>query len=565
MRSSWLVGLGLLGLVIGGCSAASEGSVDDEVYGANPFLADPTNGGKADTAYMNPDGREVEVDLEADVEAPAYKLAGAPAELGQFALTYLRKRGEFYLESLAEDATSDSRVEWLVDGAWITAQQAKSVASDKLRRWRIRGVNAVLLHSAADGVEQGQVFTAEVPIKPYSVMSDAADTCADPDGHMDLDASVYWYLWNPDKAACSISTQKMTVTLSKLLPDSKVVYPEYDQLVKDGKVTAVVLFGQIGDGALSENDIGMRGFREMSSWLEGAGFQQVSAAPLGRRFVKPIGGVDFEIDLYSPKEFSGLSDYAHFDNFQRALSEHEIVAYDGHSMLGASDFWSRPVYPQSYQIFLYGGCLGYEYYVAPILGGKGGWANLDLMSSVVEVSAGANEFAGPVLAKIAWALDNGYRASWRDLLVAVRQRVGDSTFGVSGVRDNCFSPDGSLCGASENSVRYGSESQVAIPDGSQTGATSTIGVPDVFEAKSVTLHLDVTHDWVGDLVISLEHDGTQVKVWDQTGGSKQQIQESFDLPQFAGKDASGTWKLRLIDVAKGNTGTLNAWALDFGK
>ena len=64
MRSSWLVGLGLLGLVIGGCSAASEGSVDDEVYGANPFLADPTNGGKADTAYMNPDGREVEVDLE---------------------------------------------------------------------------------------------------------------------------------------------------------------------------------------------------------------------------------------------------------------------------------------------------------------------------------------------------------------------------------------------------------------------------------------------------------------------------------------------------------------------
>ena len=58
---------------------------------------------------------------------------------------------------------------------------------------------------------------------------------------------------------------------------------------------------------------------------------------------------------------SRLGDFAHFANFQKALSEHEVVAYDGHSMLGASDFWARPTYPDFYQIFLYGGCLGYEY------------------------------------------------------------------------------------------------------------------------------------------------------------------------------------------------------------
>ena len=75
--------------------------------GENPFLVDQSNEGKADTAYVNPDGIEVEVDLEADIEAPAYQLADAPTMLGQFALTYLRKHGEFYLESLAEAEGSE--------------------------------------------------------------------------------------------------------------------------------------------------------------------------------------------------------------------------------------------------------------------------------------------------------------------------------------------------------------------------------------------------------------------------------------------------------------------------
>jgi hypothetical protein len=159
-----------------------------------------------------------------------------------------------------------------------------------------------------------------------------------------------------------------------------------------------------------------------------------------------VNGTTVQMDLYSPREFSGLEDYAHFDNWQKAIAEHEIVVWDGHSMLGASDFWTRPKYPSFYQIFLYGGCLGYEYYVRPIFEGKGSsWAKVDIMSSVVEVSASANEFAAPALAKIVWALDHGNRASWRNILLKVRDSVGDSTFGVSGVRDNCYTPTGSRC------------------------------------------------------------------------------------------------------------------------
>ena len=427
------------------CSASTDGGSEPGPEGSNPFLDDQTPSGKADTAYTNPDGIEVEVDIEADVEAPEYRLLESPAFVAQFATTYLRERKEFYLESLAEDSTSKDRVEWLVDGTWITAAAAASVDKSKLKRFRMRGVNAVLLNEAKNGVTDGTVFEAEVPIKPFSVMTDAGDKCGTTGGHIGLSQSVYWYLWNPDKAGCTLPTQQLKLTVSKMFAESQKTYPEFDQLTKDGKITAVVLFGQIGDGPIDDSEAGVRNMKTMASWLTGGGFKEVLQAPVGRRFSKRLGTTDFEIDLYAPTDFSGLSDYGHFPNFQKAIGEHEIVVYDGHSMLGASDFWSKPKYPDFYQIYLYGGCLGYEYYVRPILEGKKGWDKLDLVSSVVEVSADANAIAGPVFAKIAWGLEHNNNVTWRDLLLAVRNRVGDSTFGASGVRDNCYSPQGSLC------------------------------------------------------------------------------------------------------------------------
>ena len=424
-----------IGVLLLGCGASDTSS------SPNPFLQDQSNSGKEDTAYMNPDGIEVEVDLEADVEGlTRWNYKQAPAELGQFALTYLRKRGGVYLESLAEDASSESRPEWLVDGVWLAMDKISDVPLEKLRHFRLRAVNAVLLFEAAKGVKAGHLFATTVPLNPFDLMSEAGDTCADPDSHIGLSQSVYWYLWNPEKEGCKAKLQPMKVTLASRMAKSKTVYPEYDRLVADQKLTAVFIFGQIGDGEISDGDMGMRSFRQMADWLGEAGFSEVTPAPLGRRFSKTVAEVAVEIDLYSPREFSGLGDYGHFENFQKAISEHELVIYDGHSMLGASDFWARPTYPDFYQIFFYGGCLGYEYYVRPILAGKKGWANVDILSSVVEVSATANDFAAPALAKILWALENGYRASWRDILVTVRTAVGDSTFGVSGVRDNVFRP-----------------------------------------------------------------------------------------------------------------------------
>src|SRR4051812_11337323 len=87
-------------LVASGAGCAGEAGPD---AADNPFLGDLSDSGKEDSAYMNPDGIEVEVDLEGDVEGSSYQIKNAPVEIGQFALTYFRKTETMFIESLAED------------------------------------------------------------------------------------------------------------------------------------------------------------------------------------------------------------------------------------------------------------------------------------------------------------------------------------------------------------------------------------------------------------------------------------------------------------------------------
>ena len=427
-----------LGLIFLAACASTPSTPD------NPFLSNQDDDGKEDSSYVNPDGTEVEVDIEGDVTGTSFQIDDAPALLGQFALTDFRKSNSMYIESLAEDASAAGRAEWLIDGTWVAANKVPS--GKAMTHWRIRGLDTVLLFSAAKKAVVGQTFTAKAPANPFTVYSDAGKSCADDDDHIGLDQTVYWYRWEPDQSSCKIAKQDLQVTVSKTFSKTtSTVYPEYDKLLADGKMTTVIMFGEIDDGPITDSETGMQNFHRYGEWLTEAGFKKVTAK-LGERYEKTVHGTLVQMDLYSPKVFSGLDDYGHYANFETAITQHEIVVWDGHSMLGASDFWSRPKYPGTYQIFLYGGCLGYEYYVQPILEGKGNsWAKLDIMSSVVEVSASANEFAAPALAKIVWALDHGNRASWRSILVKVRDSVGDSTFGVSGVRDNCYAPGGSRC------------------------------------------------------------------------------------------------------------------------
>ena len=547
-------------LAAAGCAAPT--SAGEGAEGTNPFLDDGS--GKEDTGYINSAGLEVEVTLESDISVPSSRVFDAPADLAQYAVTYLRKRHEFYLELLAEDSTAPERVEWLVDGSWISHSEAQSVDRAKLTHFRMQNVNAVLLNRTASSISAGQAWTARVPAKQYSIFSDAGDKCADYNSHIHLDQGVYWYLWNPERSGCSAELTDLTVTIEELLPRNPPSYPEYDELWKDNELTAVVLFGELDDGSDIHNDYNWAGADRFGRWLEDAGFVESTGAPIGRRFVKTSGELKTTIDIYYPDAFRSVVDYANMANWQRAVSEHEVVIYLGHSVLGTGSAYSDVRYPSDYQIFVIGGCLGYEYYVRPVLEGKGGWENVDTVSSIVENGYGElNNIAGSLLGKLIEGFEHGGSASWQDILGAMTQKLGHSHFGASGARDNCFSPQGDRCDGPPpvEGTTYENTTPVAIPDNDPAGVDSTIEVPDSTTIASLTVEIDIAHTYTGDLKVVLSHGGAEQVLWDNAGGGGHDIHARVPGDGFRGMNAGGTWSLRVVDSAAVDTGSIERWAL----
>jgi len=243
-----------------------------------------------------------------------------------------------------------------------------------------------------------------------------------------------------------------------------------------------------------------------------------------------------------------------------------VVIYLGHSVLGTGSAYDDVHYPDFYQIQFIGGCLGYEYYVRPVLNGHQGWANVDAVASIVEnLYTEMNPASGAFLAKLFWGFENGGKASWQDIMAAINNELGHEHFGVAGARDNCFTPTGNRCtNPPPAGDHYASATAVAVPDNDPTGAASTITVPDALKVGSLAVTLDVSHTYVGDLTITLTHGGTTKTLWARQGGSQHDIQQTFTVATFNGHDAHGDWILKLVDSAAVDTGTLNSWSLDIG-
>lgn len=552
-------------LIVAALFIGCGGDPQVEDPGPNPFLDDFMSDGKEDSGYVNLRGVEVEVTIEADLEATSWRMFDGPAELAQFALTYLRKRDEVYLEILAEDADTPERVEWLVNGEWLSRAEAEAAGVETLRRFRIQDVNVVLLNGEARRVSEGQVFEAEVPVRPYDVMTEAQDSCADYNSHLDLSQSVYWYLWNPSKSGCELETQQMTLTVEDIMPSNPESYPEYDQLIEDGRLDVVVLFGKADDGAV-EDDYNWQNVTALSDWLLDADFEEVADPPLGRRFVRTVDELVETVDIYGPDLFHSVADRTRFHNWQRAVSEHEVVMYNGHSVLGSGMAFEEVDYPDFYQIFQVASCLSYEYYVRPVLAGKGGWENVDVISNVEPTYYGEGlPLTSTILARLFWGAENGGQASWQDIMEAVSQRLYHFRFGVSGARGNCFSPEGNRCEEPPpppEQERFESTTPSEIPDNDPQGVTNEITVEEGSVIGAVAVEIDATHTWVGDLQITVSHGELSETVWARQGGSADNVQGTFELSdQWVGVDPNGSWSMTVSDHASRDTGTLNSWAL----
>lgn len=133
---------------------------------------------------------------------------------------------------------------------------------------------------------------------------------------------------------------------------------------------------------------------------------------------------------------------------------------------------------------------------------------------------------------------------------------------------------------------------IPIPDGpaaNTQGAPifNTINIPDPGNVDEILVSVDVTHSWIGDLVIQVsDPNGAEfTNVWARSCNDTQygDINVTFDdnaapincatptqgtyapaapLSVFNGLDQLGDWQIAMADFYNGDTGTLNSWSID---
>ncbi|MHC0430032.1 M4 family metallopeptidase [Streptomyces sp. O3] len=111
---------------------------------------------------------------------------------------------------------------------------------------------------------------------------------------------------------------------------------------------------------------------------------------------------------------------------------------------------------------------------------------------------------------------------------------------------------------------YENTTDVRIPDYG-SAVTSSITVDRAGNAPSdLKVGVDIKHTWRGDLVIDLiAPDGTAYRLKNASGGdSADDVKETYTV-DASSESASGTWKLRVQDLARWDTGYIDSWKLTF--
>ncbi len=102
----------------------------------------------------------------------------------------------------------------------------------------------------------------------------------------------------------------------------------------------------------------------------------------------------------------------------------------------------------------------------------------------------------------------------------------------------------------------------AIPDNNSSGVTSTLVLNDGTDIQNLQVTVDISHTYIGDLIVSLiSPAGTEVILHNREGGSANDINQTYTLTDFNGQTAAGTWTLKVVDRARYDTGSIDAWSL----
>jgi subtilisin-like proprotein convertase family protein len=122
---------------------------------------------------------------------------------------------------------------------------------------------------------------------------------------------------------------------------------------------------------------------------------------------------------------------------------------------------------------------------------------------------------------------------------------------------------GGDCGSTPTTLRGMNDTLGVIPDDDPTGVRSDITLTGAGSIATARVQVDITHPFIGDLVISIEKDGgAPVELLREDLVEGNRLMRSFTVTDFAGLGAAGTYTLHVVDAATGDQGTLNSWSLE---
>ncbi|MBC7421135.1 MAG: trypsin-like peptidase domain-containing protein [Bdellovibrio sp.] len=110
---------------------------------------------------------------------------------------------------------------------------------------------------------------------------------------------------------------------------------------------------------------------------------------------------------------------------------------------------------------------------------------------------------------------------------------------------------------------FSSNSVVAIPDNNVAGIASRLQVTSSVLGRKVIVSVNITHTYIGDLVIKvIAADGTTAVLHQRAGGSAKNLLKSYEVTSSLGKvNVAGVYKLTVQDLAGQDIGNLVSWSV----
>ena len=125
-----------------------------------------------------------------------------------------------------------------------------------------------------------------------------------------------------------------------------------------------------------------------------------------------------------------------------------------------------------------------------------------------------------------------------------------------------------ISGQEDTSVTVAENPGVIIPDNTPAGIERSLAVAKTGELDSISVDIDITHTYIGDLMVELiAPDNTAVLLHNRTGGTTNNIIKTYTLANTSGLQTlrghaiQGNWKLKVSDREGADQGKLNRWAL----